>query len=84
MARELYKKLSDVEGGGDLCLAAIKTFRLHTCMQTVPIPSNLTTGISNSAYGLLHYTGDVGDNIIGYKMKGRSPLAKLIARGDLP
>lgn len=57
------------EGGGDMCLRAINTFGQHMGMLSVPIPSNLTPGINNPAYGLLHYTGDAGDNRIGEDMK---------------
>lgn len=57
------------EGGGDMCLNAINIFGQHMGMQSVSIPSNLVPGISIPAYGLLHYTGDAGDNRIGENMK---------------
>lgn len=46
------------EGGGDLCLNAISIFGQHMGMVVVPVPSNLVSGQSYPAYGLLHYVGD--------------------------
>lgn len=72
------------EGGGDMCLRAINTFGQHMGMLTVPIPSNLVTGINSPAYGLLHYTGDAGDNRIGNDMKRLvENFVKLIVKEEL-
>jgi len=46
------------EGGGDMCLNAINIFGQHMGMIVVPVPSNLVSGQSYPAYGLLHYVGD--------------------------
>ena len=46
------------EGGGDMCLNAINIFGQHMGMISVPVPSNLVSGQSFPAYGLLHYVGD--------------------------
>lgn len=46
------------QGGGDLCLNAINIFGQHMGMTNVPVPSNLLSGQSFPAYGLLHYVGD--------------------------
>lgn len=69
------------EGGGDMCLSAINTFGQHMGMLSVPIPSNLVPGINSPAYGLLHYTGDAGDNRIGEDTKRIvGSLVKLIVK----
>lgn len=49
------------EGGGENCLNAINTFATHLGMITIPIPSNILPGKSTSAYGLIHYSGNMGD-----------------------
>ncbi|MCY6371672.1 flavodoxin family protein [Clostridium ganghwense] len=53
------------EAGGENCLKAINTFAQHLGMINIPIPSNLVPDKSNSAYGLLHCSGNMGDNRLG-------------------
>jgi hypothetical protein len=38
-------------------------------MLSVSIPSNLVPGSNSPAYGLLHYTGEIGHNRIGENIK---------------
>lgn len=53
-----FSTCANPEGGGDMCLNAINIFGQHMGMLAVPVPSNLVSGQSYPAYGLLHYVGD--------------------------
>lgn len=57
-----FSTCANSEGGGDMCLNAINIFAQHMGMLVVPVPSNLIQGQSNTAYGLLHYVGDMSNN----------------------
>ncbi|WP_053955158.1 flavodoxin family protein [Inediibacterium massiliense] len=48
-------------GGGEACLQAINTFGQHMGMISISVPSNLIPTISMSAYGIIHYSGPMGD-----------------------
>ncbi|MCT4618150.1 MAG: flavodoxin family protein [Marinisporobacter sp.] len=56
-----FTSASNPEGGGDLCLQAINTFGQHMGMISIPVPSNLLSNKSFPAYGLIHYSGGLGD-----------------------
>jgi NAD(P)H dehydrogenase (quinone) len=60
-----YSTCGNPEGGGDMCLNAINIFGMHMGMVVVPVPSNLVQGQNSTAYGLLHYVGDLSDNRLG-------------------
>ncbi|WP_019228684.1 flavodoxin family protein [Sedimentibacter sp. B4] len=53
-----FSTCANGQGGGDMCLNAINIFGQHMGMTNVPVPSNLVSGQSFPAYGLLHYVGD--------------------------
>lgn len=57
-----FSTCANSKGGGDMCLNAINIFAQHMGMLVVPVPSNLIQGQSNTAYGLLHYVGDMSNN----------------------
>lgn len=63
-----FSTCANSEGGGDMCLNAINIFAQHMGMLVVPVPSNLIQGQSNTAYGLLHYVGDMSNNRPNEKM----------------
>lgn len=60
---------STPEGGGGACLEAINRFGQHMGMYPMAIPANLVSGISNAAYGLLHYSGENSDRRLDRNMK---------------
>ena len=57
------------EGGGDMCLNTMNIFAQHMGMIVVPVPSNLVSGQSYPAYGLLHYVGDFSNIRINVSFK---------------
>lgn len=64
-----FGSCSTPEGGGGVCLQSINTFGQHMGMLPVSIPANLVPNISNSAYGLLHYSGKNSDKRLDSRMK---------------
>lgn len=64
-----FGSCSTPEGGGGACLQAINIFGQHMGMLPVSIPANLAKDISNSAYGLIHYSGKNSDRRIDSNMK---------------
>ncbi len=64
-----FASCGNPEGGGDLCLRAINIFAQHQGMISLPMPANLVQGMSIPAYGLLHYSGDMGDKRPGREFK---------------
>lgn len=56
-----FTSVSTTEGGGQLCLQAINTFGQHMGMISIPVPSNLLLNESIPAYGIIHYSGALGD-----------------------
>lgn len=64
-----FTTCSSPQAGGESCLKAINTVAQHLGMINIPIPSNLVPEKSNSAYGLLHFTGPMGDKRLGEDCK---------------
>ncbi len=54
-------------GGADVCLKTLDNYAQHMGMVVLPVPSNLS--IKMPAYGLVHYSGDLGDNRPGINFK---------------
>ncbi|WMJ82179.1 flavodoxin family protein [Clostridium sp. MB40-C1] len=64
-----FTSCGNSEGSGDVCLKAINTFGQHLGMMSVPVPANLDNIKSSPAYGLIHYSGDMGDKRINEEEK---------------
>ncbi|MCY6484099.1 flavodoxin family protein [Clostridium aestuarii] len=57
-----FTSCGDPQGGGQVCLRSINTFAQHMGMLPIPIPANLSSKKSYPAYGMMHCSGDMGDN----------------------
>lgn len=56
-----FTSASSPEGGGHLCLQAINTFGQHLGMISVPCPASLRSEVCLPAYGIIHYSGPLGE-----------------------
>lgn len=74
----VFSSCSNPQGGGELCLKAMITFGQHMGMIHIPVPSNLMPDTDISAYGIMSFSGPMGD-----KRPDKSVLDAVKAYGDL-
>ncbi|MBZ9685654.1 NAD(P)H-dependent oxidoreductase [Clostridium estertheticum] len=64
----VFTSAGSPEGGGHLCLQALNTFGQHMGMILQSIPPNLVPNENIPAYGMIHYSGALGDQRPGEKL----------------